>query len=204
MKKWKCLVCGYIHTGEEPPETCPVCGADRSRFVELAAEKPATPAPADIPDEAPAAAGFYPRLAALITKHHLHPIAVHIPNGVAPVAVIFTLLAVLFHFDNLAAAAYYNMVFVVLAMPVVLFSGYVDWKNRFGGRLTSLFLIKIVCGLVVSAAAVAIVVWRMVDPQVAAAESPHRWAFVLVHLALLAAAVVAGLMGGKLVFKNDA
>ncbi len=28
MKKWKCTVCGYIHVGEEPPEECPVCGAE--------------------------------------------------------------------------------------------------------------------------------------------------------------------------------
>lgn len=31
-KQWRCKVCGYIHTGEEPPETCPVCGAPSSEF----------------------------------------------------------------------------------------------------------------------------------------------------------------------------
>ncbi len=42
---WVCSVCGYVHDGEEPPEECPVCGADRSQFereVEQAA--PASPA----------------------------------------------------------------------------------------------------------------------------------------------------------------
>ena len=33
MKKWKCSVCGYVHTGEEPPEKCPVCGAPKEMFV---------------------------------------------------------------------------------------------------------------------------------------------------------------------------
>lgn len=33
MKQWKCSVCGYIHTGNEPPEKCPVCGAPASEFV---------------------------------------------------------------------------------------------------------------------------------------------------------------------------
>ena len=33
MKKWKCSVCGYVHTGEEPPDTCPVCGAPKEKFV---------------------------------------------------------------------------------------------------------------------------------------------------------------------------
>ena len=32
-KKWKCTLCGYIHTGEAPPEKCPVCGASSDKFV---------------------------------------------------------------------------------------------------------------------------------------------------------------------------
>jgi len=45
MKKWRCTVCGYIHEGPEPPETCPVCGAPASAFVEVVEEavKPAVP-----------------------------------------------------------------------------------------------------------------------------------------------------------------
>lgn len=38
MKTWVCLVCGYVHDGENPPETCPVCGADKSEFIEQGAE----------------------------------------------------------------------------------------------------------------------------------------------------------------------
>lgn len=33
-KKWKCSLCGYIHTGDSPPEECPVCGASSDKFVE--------------------------------------------------------------------------------------------------------------------------------------------------------------------------
>lgn len=35
MKKWRCSVCGYIHTGNEPPEKCPNCGAPKEKFVEV-------------------------------------------------------------------------------------------------------------------------------------------------------------------------
>ena len=43
-QRWRCTVCGYIHIGPEPPEICPVCGADRSKFelLEDAAETTAT------------------------------------------------------------------------------------------------------------------------------------------------------------------
>jgi rubrerythrin len=35
MKRWRCVICGYIHDGEQPPLKCPVCGAPREMFEEL-------------------------------------------------------------------------------------------------------------------------------------------------------------------------
>lgn len=32
--QWACDICGYVHDEEEPPDTCPVCGAPRSKFSE--------------------------------------------------------------------------------------------------------------------------------------------------------------------------
>ncbi|WP_425802609.1 flavin reductase [Desulfitobacterium sp. Sab5] len=34
-KQWRCTVCGYIHTGENPPEVCPVCGVDAALFEQV-------------------------------------------------------------------------------------------------------------------------------------------------------------------------
>ena len=207
MKKWKCLVCGYVHEGDEPPEKCPVCGADRSQFVEVspeeaAAQAPDRPAPAQTAEPA-SGTKIYAFATALISKHHIHPIAVHIPNGVAPAAVIFIALATFFQLEGFALAAFYNMAFVLLAMPLVLFSGYVDWQKRFGGNLTGIFWIKIVCGFVVLLTSTILVVWRIMDPNVAAATSASRWMFLGVHLVLLCAAGIAGFCGGKLVFNQD-
>lgn len=47
VKTWKCEVCGYIHKAENPPGSCPICGADEdcfSRFEILAdsTEQPAS------------------------------------------------------------------------------------------------------------------------------------------------------------------
>ncbi len=36
MRKWRCEECGYIHTGPEPPEICPICGVGPESFVEVA------------------------------------------------------------------------------------------------------------------------------------------------------------------------
>lgn len=35
MKRFICTVCNYIHEGDAPPETCPVCAAPRERFSPL-------------------------------------------------------------------------------------------------------------------------------------------------------------------------
>lgn len=39
MKKWKCLICNYIHEGDSPPDICPVCGATSENFVLVKEEK---------------------------------------------------------------------------------------------------------------------------------------------------------------------
>lgn len=31
--KWVCSVCGYIHTGENPPDKCPLCGVSKENFI---------------------------------------------------------------------------------------------------------------------------------------------------------------------------
>lgn len=42
-KRWRCDVCGYIHTGETPPEICPICGVDASHFELVTEETGANP-----------------------------------------------------------------------------------------------------------------------------------------------------------------
>ncbi len=33
--EWKCLVCGYVHEGNEPPEICPACDHPREHYTAL-------------------------------------------------------------------------------------------------------------------------------------------------------------------------
>lgn len=208
MKKWKCTVCGYVHEGPEPPENCPVCGADKSKFVELPAEEASAStgrAAATAGSTAAAAsdAGVYASVTHLMAKHHAHPIAVHIPNGLLPVSVLFIFGASLFNFPALAQAAYFNLVVVVLAMPLVLFSGYVDWQKRFGGEMTRFFRIKMICGAIVFVTALVLVIWQTVDSGVATSTGLYRLKFMLLNLIMLASAGTAGHLGGKLVFDTE-
>ncbi|WP_062428343.1 NADH peroxidase [Treponema endosymbiont of Eucomonympha sp.] len=36
MKKFRCSVCGYVHTGNSAPDFCPTCKAPASKFTEVA------------------------------------------------------------------------------------------------------------------------------------------------------------------------
>jgi uncharacterized membrane protein len=209
MKKWQCTVCGYIHEGDEPPEECPVCGADRSKFIEIVSEEPVEPEikklesqekKVDTTPEPPIFRSKLNPIFDLMVKHHVHPISVHIPNGVLPASVIFIVLAAVFNLGGLSKAAFYNLIFVVLTLPLVLFSGYIEWQKKYKGKLTRLFKTKIICAAVVSLTAFILMVWLFIDPQAASASS--SLIFLLINLVMLAAAGIAGFIGGKFVFKD--
>ena len=205
-KRWKCTVCGYIHTGPEAPEKCPVCDAPASMFLELdengkeIGSLPAVEKVPIVPGEPQASLSIFNALADLLVRHHLHPISVHFPNGILPVVVSFLVIAVFFNAASFEAAAFYNLIVVLLAMPLVLLTGYLEWQKTYKGIKTSVFITKIICGLVVLASVNILVFWRIIDPGVVAEGSPVKWIYLGIAALLLGAAGLAGHLGGKLVF----
>lgn len=204
MKKWECTVCGYVHEGEEPPDECPVCSADKSLFVEITAASAA--------DEQVAAETLQPvmkntaltrldRLASeLINRYHLHPIAVHSPNGIVPMAVVFLLITAVFGFPLFETAALYSLVFVLINMPLVLYTGYDMWQQRYQGALTTLFKIKLAASAVTLLSLCILISWRLAVPDIVTTPSSGRWLYLAIALLLLLAVGTAGHIGGKLVF----
>jgi hypothetical protein len=221
MKKWRCTVCGYIHEGEEPPDICPVCGADKSLFEEVVEEAPAADSAAarDSASDTPEApeegrsvelgsspdakfGNLYHLLISQMLKHHAHPISTHIPNGVLPISFLFIVLALISGSMSLGTAAFFNIIMVVLFTPFVIFSGYVEWQHRYKGIMTNQFKLKIVCAVVVAAGTLLLALWWIMSPDVLRVASLGRKIFVFVSLVTLAAAGIAGFIGGKLVFRD--
>ena len=226
MRKWRCTICNYVHEGDAPPEQCPICKAPASKFVEISdeeaealaakrrprkaapaqgapgEEKPASPRPAPEASAPPPAApaGMFDAVKQLMVKHHAHPVSVHFPNGVLPVAVTMYIPAFVFGSAALGTAGFYNIVFVVLSLPFVLFAGYVEWEKKYNKAMTTLFQVKIVAASLASATALMSLCWYLIDGRVL--ESDLGWLFVLLNLVMLASAGVAGFLGGKLVFKD--
>lgn len=229
-RRWRCTVCGYIHSGDEPPEKCPVCAAPATAFVEIDASgkilsedgpkemeslglqtKEEVAASAEKTEKAKKEGETEdkvekgPRtlldtLAALVLRFHLHPITVHFPNGIIPAAVLFLGLAILFNLPIFEPIAFFNFAFVLVMLPVVLFTGYLEWQRRYMGARTLVFITKIICSIIVLGAVNILVFWRLIDSSVALEGSSSRLIYLAVAGLALGAAGIAGHLGGKLVF----
>ena len=138
----------------------------------------------------------------LNSKLHLHPISVHTPNGVLPLALLLLLGGIFLGLKSFEIASYYNMIFTLAVMPVVLITGYMEWQERFNGAKTILFITKIFCAGVVTLCLAVVVLWRFVMPDVAGGDSPYRWIYLGICVAMVGAAGIAGHLGGKLVFNS--
>ena len=204
MKTWKCTVCGYIHTGEEPPEFCPVCKADKSKFVLISdsgSHQGGTQGSGNPGEQGKGPAAHDSKmLTNIVLKLHLHPISTHTPNGVLPMAVLFYALTIALQWSSFEIPAFYSLVFVLLVMPAVLFTGFVEWRKRYHGAWTSLFVMKIVCAAIVALSLLILVLWRVFNPGVAVAGSSAAWPFLLLQVLMLGAVGIAGHLGGKLIF----
>lgn len=210
VKRWRCSVCGYVHTGEEPPEICPICEAPKKMFVEIDADGKAL-GTIDIEEVDSAmvhltekdqkkSSSLFDKFAKLSLKLHLHPITTHFPNGILPAVVVFLGLSVYFNIVSLETAAYYNLIFVLLMLPMVLLTGFIEWQKRYKGIKTAIFIIKIICSLTVLALVNVLVFWRLLDPGVMAEGSPTRLIYLGIAAGMLAVVGLAGHLGGKLVF----
>lgn len=199
--QWKCSVCGYILEGEEPPKECPICKAAGEKFVEIDAEESEVTAQGKSDAKMAEPAAKKPGvLIRLMLRLHMHPLSVHVPNGILPVAVIFLAIAIFLGIKSLEPVVFYNLIAVLITMPLVMLTGITEWKNRYNGAKSFIFFTKIICASIVTLLLIVLVGWRMFEPGVADADSPFRLIYFGVAAVMLAATGIAGHLGGKLVF----
>ncbi len=202
MKKWKCSVCNYIHEGEEPPEKCPVCGANKDKFIEVTENNLELGNTTKVEAPMDKSSSMVEKITALIVEKHLHPITVHGPNGIIPMAVLFLVIAIFFQLPLFESAAYFSMIFVLLNMPPVLLSGYLTWQKKYNGVRTSLFKMKIAASCVATVILFGLILWKIVQPDVLSNASLDRFIYLFWAMVMFAAIGVAGHLGGQLVFAN--
>lgn len=211
MKVWQCSICKYIHKGENPPEKCPICGVGADKFVEINEADIPEKKPGSKPDPAKPAAETVKKpeeqeepliqtIEEQLCKHHAHPVSVHVPNGVLPVAVVLWVLAYLFSSDLLAKVAVINLLFVISSLPFVVYTGILEWQKKYNGALSDTFKYKMIAAATSSICCGISILWYFADPGII--HSGKGLIFLFVNIVMLAAAGIAGHIGGKLVFKD--
>ncbi len=191
MKKvWRCTVCGYLHEGESPPEVCPVCHADASKF-ELVA------------DQATEQSAVAPKgglLREMLDHFVPHAVFAHFPNALIPTTALFLLLFLLFGGESYETSAFYLLVVTLLAVPPTFATGLYDWKKQFAGEVAPIFVKKIILASGLLLLATTVVLWRWLEPRVLADGGWTGGLFLLLIAAMLGCVTLLGHYGGVLVF----
>lgn len=132
---------------------------------------------------------------------YFHPIFVHFPQALFPVAFASFILYLTTGDVIFEAGAYLMSAFGLAASPVTMITGYIDWKVRYKGYMTPVFRIKIVTGFVLVALSLAAVLLRALVPETALLPlSGLGWLRAGLLAGCVASCVVEGHYGGKLVF----
>jgi uncharacterized membrane protein len=140
-------------------------------------------------------------MAEKVNVPYLHPVFVHFPQALFPVAFAafgFYLLTGIREFET---GAFVASLFGALAAPLTTATGFFDWWNRYQAYMTSVFKIKIAGAFVLMALAGPAVWLRALHPDLAALPlGGLGWVYLGLLAACTATCVVLGHYGGKLVF----
>lgn len=132
---------------------------------------------------------------------YFHPIFVHFPQALFPVALASFVLYLATGARDFEVGAFLSAGFGAVGAPVTTATGFLDWKIRYQGYMTSVFRIKIVGAFVLIGLSVPAVVLRCLVPDVAALPlSGAGIAYAGLLAACAGTCVVLGHYGGKLVF----
>ena len=131
----------------------------------------------------------------------IHPMFVHFPQALFPVAFGAFCLYLATGVRVFEAGAFACALFGLLAAPLTTASGFLDWWTHYKAYMTSVFKIKITGSFVLMALAGPTVLLRASHPDLAVLPlAGLGWVYFGLLAACTATCVVIGYYGGKLVF----
>lgn len=137
----------------------------------------------------------------ILENIHYHPMLVHFPQALFPVSFAWFLLYLTTGARDFEVGAYLTAATGAAVTPVTAFTGFLDWKIRYKGYMTSVFRIKIVGAFVLIGLSGSAVLLRSIIPDVAAVPlGGLGWIYSALLFACVLTCVVLGHYGGKLVF----
>jgi uncharacterized membrane protein len=130
---------------------------------------------------------------------HVHHMGSHFTSALFPVSSVLLTLFVITGNSNMESAAFYCMVFGLLAIPVTYVSGAYDWKTRFSGRRTRIFDHKLVFGVIFMTIAMGLLVVRIVWPAIMFEAGVAKWLYLFFLYAATGTAAYLGRLGSKFI-----
>ncbi len=132
---------------------------------------------------------------------YFHPIFVHFPQALFPVAFGSFLLYAWTGAREIETGTFLIAAFGTVLSPLTAATGFADWKVRYQGYMTSVFKIKITGSFVLMGLAASAVLLRFFVPAIAKLPlSGPGWVYAGLLAACTGTCVVLGHYGGKLVF----
>lgn len=189
MKTWRCTVCGYLHQGELPPETCPLCHATADKFelIETAAENRSL------------VATLKEELRRMRETFAPHAVSAHFPTALIPTCSLFLLLAVVCSYPPLEFAAFALLMVVLIGILLTMLTGFLLWRKNYQKVRSVIFNRKIRLAWVLLLVAVVILSWRLISPDLVAEGGAALVLYLLLNLLMLVCVTLLGHYGGMLV-----
>ena len=131
---------------------------------------------------------------------HLHSMSVHFTNALYPVALFFLILSNYYQPEFSRFAYFHVMILATVSVPVSYLTGLTEWKKKYRGFTTAIFLRKIKYGLVVFGLGLLCTIWYGASPGIVESAGIGRTAFYACNVAIVPIIFYLGYLGGRLVF----
>lgn len=189
IRTWRCTICGYLHEGDSPPEFCPLCHAPADKFELIGS----------VEQDEPFVSRFQEALYQMRETFAPHAVSAHFPAALIPTCVLFLLLAVVSGSPSLEFAAFALLVVIVISIPVTMLTGFFIWQKNYRKSRNVIFKKKITLAWLLLLVAAAIMIWRLLAPDLLSNGGAGAAFYLLLNLFMLACVTLLGHYGGMLV-----
>jgi uncharacterized membrane protein len=129
-----------------------------------------------------------------------HALSVHFPTALYPVAIIFLFLALIFDRDSFRSSYFYLMIIATLSTPISHYTGIVEWKKKFRGARTHIFINKIRYSLILSVVGGLCTTWYWFCPGILDHIGVLNIVFIILNVSTIPLIIYLGHLGGKLIY----
>lgn len=129
-----------------------------------------------------------------------HAICIHFPTALYPVAIIFLFLALIFDRDSFSNSYFYLMIFATFFTPISHYTGILEWKKKFRGVKTHIFISKIRFGLILNVVGVICTTLYWLCPEILNYTSVFNILFIILNVSIIPIVAYLGHLGGRLVY----